>query len=606
MMLGEDKVEVRFFDPALTWRLLTYVRPYLRFVLFSLCVFLVMSVSLNMLPVLVKRAIDTFLATGSEVMTDSDRRTGVLHLGGLYLALSAASYFIRFVQSLLMSWIGQRIISDIRVDVFAKVMRMPLQFFDHTPVGRLMTRVTSDVEAMQRMVTDGVVGLTADTFMLMATAGFMYYLSPRLALVLFSILPILFGLLTYVNYRLRTAHRNVRRLQAGLNSYVQEAITGMTTIQLFNREKASYRLFNRHNGHLQEGLDLSVRWMSYYYPLLDIIRGITIVLVLLVGGLTILGGGNAITIGTLVAFLAYIRTFFQPLEDLSDKSSMFQQAMASSERIFQLMDTDEEINDPLQPKLLRTFDGKICFDKVSFAYNDNHWIFQNLSFMIEPGESIALVGATGSGKTSVIRLISRLYDVQKGAVTVDGIDVRDLTQHDLRRCMGIVLQDPFIFSGSITDNISLRNPDISAQQIREAARYVNADRFISLLKDGYDTMLNERGPNLSTGQKQLLALCRAFVRNPDILFILDEATANVDTETEVLIQDALFRIMRNRTSIIIAHRLSTIRHVDRILVMRQGDIIESGSHVELLQRGGYYKRLYELMSYDVSVAESNA
>lgn len=596
----QDEVQARFLDPSLTWRLLGYVRPYRGHVLLSLVVLLSMAVLLNYLPVLMKSAIDRYLAAGSEVLTADERLRGLVRIAGLYLGLAATGFAVQFLQSYLMAWVGQNIISSIRIDVFRKVLRMPLRFFDQTPVGRLMTRVISDVEAMQRLVTDGLVGLAADVFMLAVTTGFMIYVSPRLALTLFLVLPVLVGGLTYINYKLRGAQRGVRRLQAALNSFMQEAITGMTTIQLFNRERASLRLFEHHNRNLQKGYDTTVRWLSIYFPMLEVMRGLAVVLVLIAGGLSILRGSTDVTIGTLVAFLAYIRAFFQPLEALSDKSSMFQQAMASSERIFALLDTDEEIRDPAKPLSLAPFRGQVEFRNVWFAYSGEDWVLRDVAFRIEAGESVALVGATGAGKSSVIGVLSRFYDVQRGAVLIDGKDVRDLRQAELRRCMGIVLQDPFVFSESVAENLRLGRPDISRDRIVEAAKQVNAHAFIESLPQGYETVLGERGGTLSSGQKQLLALARTLVQNPEVLLILDEATANVDTYTENLIRDALQTVIQNRTCIIIAHRLSTIRHVDRIIVMRQGEIIETGPHTELVAANGYYSRLYELMSHEAT------
>ena len=596
----EDEVQARFLDPSLTWRLLGYVRPYRGYVLLCLVVLLSMAVLLNVLPVLLKGAIDQYLAAGSEALSAEERFRGLVHIGGVYLGLASAGFLVQFLQSYLMAWVGQLIISSIRIDVFRKVLRLPLRFFDQTPVGRLMTRVISDVEAMQRLVTDGLVGLAADIFMLAVTTGFMVYVSPRLALTLFLVLPILVGGLTYINYRLRRVQRGVRRLQAALNSFMQEAITGMTTIQLFNRERASLRLFERHNRNLQEGYDNAVRWHSTYFPMLEVMRGLAVVLVLIAGGWSIIHGRTDVTIGTLVAFLAYIRAFFQPLEALSEKSSMFQQAMASSERIFALLDADEDIRDPAQPLSLESFRGHVEFRDVWFAYSEEDWVLRNVAFQIEAGESVALVGATGAGKSSVIGVLSRFYDVQRGAVLIDGKDVRDLRQAELRSCMGIVLQDPFVFSESVAENLRLGRPDISHDQMIEAAKRVNAHAFISALPEGYDTVMRERGGTLSSGQKQLLALARTLVQNPEVLLILDEATANVDTYTEDLIRNALQTVMQDRTCIIIAHRLSTIRHVNRIIVMRQGEIIETGPHAELVAANGYYSRLYELMSHEAT------
>jgi ATP-binding cassette subfamily B multidrug efflux pump len=390
----------------------------------------------------------------------------------------------------------------------------------------------------------------------------------------------------------------VRLRQSSLNSYLQEMITGMTTVQLFNRQPTAIQRFAQHNGPLRDAFLRAVKWFSFAFPATEIMNALAVALILGYGGYRILAGHDDITIGVLIAFLAYLRDFFRPLDDLSEKSNVLQAAMASAERVFGLLDTPEEIEDPARPAELAKFRGDIEFDRVWFAYHNEDWVLRDLSFRIAAGTSLAIVGATGAGKTSVISLIARFYDLQKGAVRVDGVDVRQYRQTDLRRRIGIVLQDPFIFSGTIADNIGLHNPAVTREQIVQAARYVNAHRFVEKREGGYDAVLQERGAGLSTGQKQLLALARAICQNPDILLILDEATASVDTETELLIQDALKKLMRGRTSIIIAHRLSTIRHVDHILVMRLGQVVEQGSHAALLAHGGYYKRLYELLSHE--------
>lgn len=597
MITPEPEVEGRLFDRHLTLRLLNYARPYTTILCIAVVVILLMSLANSFMPVLLRNAIDDHLMNANENLKAADRIQGITRVGFLYLGLAVAGFLFRYLQTYLMAWTAERIIFDMRADIYAKILRLPLHFMDRNPVGRLMTRVTSDVDAMQRMVTDGLVGLIADLFSLFAIMGFMLYLSPRLAFTLFAIFPALIGVMWWINLNTRRAHRRVRNKQSTLNSYLQEMITGMLTIQMFNREGATLQTFDEKNVDLRGGWFESVRWFSYFFPSMEILNALSIALVLAVGGSLILSGSDIVTIGVMVAFLAYIRDFFRPLEDLSDKSSIFQQAMASAERIFNLLDEPEVVLDPVAPVPITRFRGEVEFDNVWFAYSDEDWVIQDLSFRIQQGESIAIVGATGAGKTSIISLINRFYDVQRGTVRIDGRDVREYAQVDLRRRIGVVIQDPFIFSGSIASNIDMHNPAVTREQVIEAARYVNAHRFIESLPDGYETHVQERGITLSTGQKQLLALARALVQNPDILLILDEATANVDTESELLIQDALSRLMKGRTSILIAHRLSTIRGVNRIFVMRQGRKIEEGSHQELIRHEGYYRRLYELLAH---------
>jgi ATP-binding cassette, subfamily B, multidrug efflux pump len=597
MSMPENEIQGRLFDRSLTRRMLVYIRPYKRMLFVAVALLLLMALGTSTLPLLLKNAIDQYLLAEESGLSGAQRVQGLSRLTMWYAGLAFALFVLRYAQSYLMSWIGERIIYDMRADLFGKIVRLPLRFMDRNPVGRMMTRVTSDVDAIQRFVTDGLVGLAADLFALFAIMGFMIYVSPRLAFTLFALLPVLFGLVAWINHHVRRAHRDVRRRQSALNAYLQEMITGMTTIQLFNREQDVRERFGTFNRSLRESWIKSVRWLSYSFPLMEILNALSFSLVLLIGGWAILSGSDAITVGVVVAFLAYIRDFYRPLEDLSDKSTIFQSAMASAERIFALFDESEDVPEPASPVDAGAFQGRIVFDRVWFAYNDDDWVLKNLSFTIEPGEAIAIVGATGAGKTSIISVLARFYDVQRGSVQVDGVDLREYRTADLRKRIGLVLQDPFIFSGSVADNISLLNPEITREQIEEAASYVNADRFIRALPQGYDTPVQERGITLSTGQKQLLALARALVQNPDILLVLDEATANIDTESEQWIQDALRKVMRQRTSIIIAHRLSTIRGVDRILVMRGGELVEQGSHQALISRDGYYRRLYELLAH---------
>ncbi|MBU0676522.1 MAG: ABC transporter ATP-binding protein/permease [Verrucomicrobia bacterium] len=588
-------------DPHLARKLLAYAKPYRVPIAWSVFTLLLMAMIQGYLPVLIKKAIDDYITATSAEINASIRIQGITHVAWIFISLSGAVFLLRSGQGYLMSWIGQRIIADLRMDLFRKLMRMPLKFMDRTPVGRLMTRMSSDIEAMERAVSDGLIGLIADLFTLLGVMGFMLFLSWRLALILFLLLPFLFVGIVLLNTQIRSAHRNVRKQQSTLNTLLQEAITGMLTIQLFSREENMHARFGEHNHTLKDAWIRSVYWFSCFFPTMEVFRALSFSLLLIAGGAAIGFGIKGVSIGVLIAFFAYVREFYRPLEDLSDKSNILQSAMASSERIFGLLETPEEIEDPVSPKELDHFKGLIEFENVTFAYEGEDWVLRDLSFVIKPGEAVALVGATGAGKSSVASLIARFYDVQKGRVKVDGVDVRDYRQADLRQRVGIVLQDPFIFSGSVASNISMNDPDISRERVIESAKYVNADSFIRELPEGYDTELSERGATISTGQKQLLALARALAQNPDILLILDEATASVDTETELLIQDALKKLMKSRTSILIAHRLSTIRDVGRIFVMRRGKIIEEGTHAELIQKEGYYKTLYELLGSDRNI-----
>lgn len=590
----------KLFDGKLLRRLFGYVRPYRALLLLAVLFVVPMALLANYLPILLRDATDHYL-TGHE-LSEAERLRGLWRIGALFLALGTGAFFFRFLQGYAMVWLGQRILFDLRADIFSKILRLPLRYFDTHPVGRLLTRISSDVDSLQRLLTDGLVGFTTDVFSIVATIGFMFYVSPRLAAILLLLFPPLLVALIWLNSRVRLAHRQVRQRQSSLNAYLQETITGMTTIQLFNRERAANARFEHHNTALRAAFLRAIKWFSYTFPATEIMNHLVTALVLAAGGYWLWRGEGGISLGVLLAFFAYIRDFFRPMDDLSEKTNILQSAMASAERVFGLLDTPEEIEDPAQPVELRSFRGEVELDHVWFSYTapgaEPNWVLQDVTTRIAPGESVALVGATGAGKSSIISLIARFYDVQRGAVRVDGRDVRDYRQSELRRRLGIVLQDPFMFTGTIAENITLRNPAVTRARMEEAARYVNAHDFIQARPGGYDGPVQERGAGLSTGQKQLIALARALAQDPDILLILDEATASVDTETELLIQDALQRIMKNRTSIVIAHRLSTIRHANRILVMRHGRIIEEGSHADLIRQGGYYRRLYDLLSHE--------
>lgn len=575
-------------------RLLVYMRPYRGAMAAILLLTVVVGVGLNYPPVLIRNAIDRWI--GDAGVPLDLRLGGLFRTAWLFFGVSAIGFALRYLQSALTAKLGQRIVRDIRQDVFRRALDLHQQYFDTTPVGRLMTRVTSDVDTLQSFVSDGVVGAVADIFQILGVFAFMLYISPVLSLALFSIIPVMVLTFFFSNKRVRAANRDIRRAQSALNANAQEALAGMATIQLFGREATARERFARLNLVMRNACFREVRWFSFYFPVLELTQAVSTLLVLGVGGWCILAGHGAVTLGILVAFLTYVRDFFRPLDGLSNRAGMLQQALAAGERIFELLEEPQRIPDPDRPVPLGTGAGRVDFDQVWFAYSGENWVLRDVSFHIQPGETVAIVGATGSGKTTLINLLLRFYDVQQGGIRIDGTDVRAARRHDVRRRMGAVMQEPFIFSASVADNIGLFDPDIPRARIEEAARYVNADRFIQKLPAGYDTVLNERGGGLSAGQKQLLALARAMAQNREAILILDEATANVDSETEALIQDALKRVMSTRTGIIIAHRLSTIRHATRILVLYQGRLVAQGTHEELLQQDGYYRRLYRYLA----------
>ncbi|HTD78942.1 MAG TPA: ABC transporter ATP-binding protein [Chloroflexota bacterium] len=498
--------------------------------------------------------------------------------------------------------VGQRVMYDLRMQIFGRLQQLPLAFFDRNPVGRLMTRLTNDVDALNEMLTDGAVAIFGDIFTLLGIVGVLLWLNWRLALVTFVILPVLAVFMSFFRRAMRDSYRQVRTRLARLNAYIAENISGTQIVQLFNREQRNFAAFDALNLDYLGANLRSLFYFALFYPTVSVLSSVAIALIVWYGGGNVLApaaGGSrgvlpALTLGSLVAFLSYADRFFVPIRDLSEKYNILQGAMAASERIFGLLDEPETIVDPPEPVPLGEVRGEVEFHNVWFSYNPDEWVLKDVSFAIKPGESVAIVGATGAGKTSLIALLSRFYDVQRGAILVDGHDVREVAQAALRRHIGVVLQDPFIFSGTIAGNIRLHEDSISDERVRAAARFVNADGFISELPQGYDTPVRERGAGLSVGQKQLLAFARAIAFNPEILLVLDEATSSVDTETEALIQDALARLMQGRTSIIIAHRLSTIRNVDRIIVLHKGRVVEQGTHEELLARAGIYRNLYEL------------
>lgn len=588
------------FDWQVTRRLLRYFTPY-RPQLVSGIVLLLLSSALSpAFPYLIRLVIDRYVNPQAEpylsLATDV-RLQGLFTIVLIYIGLKVLSFGLRYGYTYLVAWLGQHVIYDLRKEIFSKIQRMHMGFFDRTPVGRLMTRITTDVDAIQTMMTDGVVGLIADIGIITGLVVYMLIINWQLAIVTLTVMPLLFITLNLLRLRIRDAYRAVRLRTSRSNAYLAENLTGMKTLQIFNRESRNARGFDEINLGLLDAYIEQIRWFSLFYPSVQMVGSLALAAILYYGAFQLSGeaAGGAITIGVLFAFIQYAQMFFRPLQDLSDKYNIMQAAMASSERIFGLLDTPEGIANRPDPLSFETkFRGEVQFDHVWFAYQNEEWVLRDLDFTIKPGESVAFVGHTGAGKTTVISLVSRFYDVQKGAVRIDGKDVRDYDQVDLRRHVGIVLQDPFLFSGTVKSNITLNDDSITLDQVIEAAKFVNAHRFIETLPEGYDTPVRERGAGFSTGQKQLLAFARALVQNPDILLVLDEATANVDTETEELIQDALAKLMQGRTSIIIAHRLSTIQDADRIMVMRKGQLIEQGNHFELLEQGGYYRKLYEL------------
>lgn len=587
----EDEILGKAYDARIMRRLLTYVRPYLYIALLAMLLLVLVSLVDLAGPALTKYAIDNYIVPQAHNLTVSQREIGTLTVASIYLFILILGLTLRYLHVLLLSIVGQHIMFDMRSQMFAHLQRLSLSYFDHNPVGRLMTRLTNDVDSLNEMFTSGAISILGDVLTIFGVTIALLVINWQLALVTFVVMPPLLWIAAYFRVAMRDNFRAIRVRLARINAYVAENIAGMSIIQLFNREQRNYEQFDVLNrDYLQQAIR-SLLYFILFSSITNFFSALAVALIIWYGGGRILVG--ALTLGALVAYLQYVDRFFLPIRDLAEKYNILQSAMASSERIFKVLDEHVTVQDPVKPREFGKVQGEIEFRDVWFAYNPGEWVLKGISFKIRPGERVAFVGATGAGKTSIISLLSRFYDVQKGTIYVDGIDVREVRQKDLRKHIGAVLQDPFIFSGTIASNIRLHEEQISDELIRKAAKYVNAAHFIEQLPHTYDEEVRERGAGLSVGQKQLLAFARAIVFNPEILLILDEATSSVDTETEVLIQDALNKVMMNRTSIIIAHRLSTIRNVDRIIVLHKGRIVEQGSHEELLLRQGIYRKLYE-------------
>lgn len=587
----DDDRSAHTFDRVLIWRLLSYLRPYRSWVALATLVLLVNSLLQLAGPYLTKVAIDSHIRTGD--------LHGLGRLALLYLGVVLLGFTLQYVQFYVMQWVGQQIMFDLRVRIMQHITRQELSFFDRNPVGRLMTRVMGDVQTLNELFTTGVVAIFGDFLTLVGIVVAMFLLDWRLALVANLVLPILAAISLLFRSRVRASYRIIRQRVAALNSFLQEHITGMRVVQLFGQEEASRARFARLNdAHRQVHLQ-TILYYSLFFPAVELVSAAATALILYYGGGRVVQ--SSLELGVLVAFMQYAERFFRPISDLSEKYNTFQSAMASSERLFHLLDREPGIRNPPVPKRIQRAQGHVVFDQVRFAYKEGEPVLDGLSFEVRSGERVALVGATGAGKTSVLSVLTRLYEIQSGRILLDGVDVRHLALEDLRRQVGVVLQDAFLFAGDIESNIRLGEAHIDSERVREAARLVHADAFISRLPEGYASVLGERGATLSLGQRQLLALARVLAFDPAIL-VLDEATSSIDTETELAIREAVRRVMAGRTSLVVAHRLSTIHDCDRILVLHRGRLRESGSHAELLRAGGLYARLYELQFRDQAAA----
>jgi ATP-binding cassette subfamily B protein len=636
-MSQEEEVLGKAYDSRLMARLLKYLRPYRWHVAIALISIVLKSFADVLGPYLTKVAIDRYLAPAEGLSSGfwswlSPRAiTGIAQIAAIYVGLLLFSFLLEFLQTYFMQWTGQKGMFDLRRQIFRHLQRLHVAFFDKNPVGRLVTRVTTDVDALNEMFTSGVVSIFEDLFVLFGILGVMLCMNWKLALITFAVLPFIVYSTKIFRDRVRDSYRRIRVAIARINAYLQEHISGMVVLQLFNRERKAYNRFSEINRSHMDAFKDAIMAYSVYYPVVDILSFIAIACVIWFGGGDVMRNvstssvavhfnwktlvvfrlvATGASLGVLVAFIQYSLRFFRPIMDFSEKYNILQSAMAASERIFKLLDTPVRVVSPAVTKRPEGA-GRIEFDHVWFAYREapeesgnehagtgaSDWVLRNVSFAIEPGETVAIVGHTGAGKTTLISLLLRFYDVQKGAVRIDGVDVKDMDLVDLRSRFGVVLQDPFLFSGTIGGNIRLGTQRIQDKDVEKAAEDVNLADFIRALPKGFDEEVRERGSTLSTGQKQLISFARALAHEPKIL-ILDEATSSVDTETEFRVRDALNRMVEGRTSLIIAHRLSTVQRADKIIVMHKGQVREMGTHQQLLAQRGIYFKLYQLQYKD--------
>ncbi len=597
----EEEAIGKTYDFRVAKRLLSYLKPYWHLAAIALVLTLFTNILISLQPYFTKLAVDDYI---TPKQTD-----GIWLFALTFFGLFLFRFIFSYIQEILLNTVGQKVMFDIRTQIYTKLQKQEVSYYDKNPVGRIITRITSDVDALNELFTSGVIDVLGDLVIIIAIVAMMFYLDWKLAIISLLTIPLLFAATNWFRKRAREGFDKVRTRNAKLNAFLQEYISGAQTVQLFNAENKARNRFHDINDDYRNANIETIYYYSIFYPLVDFIGTIGIAVVIWFGGYQLLtnnsASGNALTIGVIIAFVQYSQQLFQPIRDLSDKFNILQAAIVASHRIFALLDLPIKIESPEQPKKSGKAEGKIEFQNVWFAYKDENYVLKDVSFTINPGESVALVGHTGSGKTTVTNLLMRFYDIQKGKILLDGVDVREWDLQHLRENFAVVLQDVFLFSGSIEENIRLGNKEITEEKILWASKEVHADEFVQKLEGNYKSEVRERGAGLSVGQKQLVSFARALAFDPKIL-ILDEATSSIDTETEQLIQQAVDRVMLERTSLVVAHRLSTIQRCDRILVFHHGELREAGTHQELLAQHGLYWRLYQLQYVEEKIHNSLA
>ena len=596
---NEEATIGKTYDFRVARRLVSYIKPYWYLAAAALVLTVLTNVLGSLQPRFTQIAVDGYITP--------KQTNGIGLFAFAFFCLFLFRFVFSYLQEILLNNVGQKVMFDIRTQIYTKLQQQEVAYYDKNPVGRVITRITSDVDALNELFTSGVIDVFGDLVIIFAIIAQMFWYDWKLALISLITVPLLFAATNWFRKHARNGFDKVRTRTAKLNAFFQEHISGAQTVQLFNAEAKAQKTFDDINDDYRNANIETVYYYSIFYPMVDFIGTIGVALVIWFGGYQLLtgtaAGGSLLTIGVVIAFVQYSQQLFQPIRDLSDKFNILQAAIVASHRIFELLDLPVEVTSPAQPKKSGKVIGKIEFQNVWFAYKNENWVMKDVSFTINPGESVALVGHTGSGKTTVTNLLMRFYDVQKGRILLDGVDIRDWNLMDLRENFAVVLQDVFLFSGAIEDNIRLGNKEISDETIRWAAQEVHAAEFIEKLEEGYKSLVKERGAGLSVGQKQLISFARALAFEPTIL-ILDEATSSIDTETEQLIQQAVERVMQERTSLVIAHRLSTIQKCDRIMVFHHGELREAGTHQELLNLHGLYWRLYQLQYVEEKIHSS--